>query len=128
MIEKRICPYHKVDGQPEKTPSLAIYPNGFHCFSCGASGPLEQLGITKAIVQEKKVEDLSSALDYIESLPSVLWRGLEMPVDERYYYIVWPDRSFYLRRNRSDEGPKYLTPGGQKRPPYPLDRDWETGR
>lgn len=28
-----LCPFHQ-----EKTPSLHIYPDGWHCFGCGASG------------------------------------------------------------------------------------------
>src|SRR3990167_7896713 len=32
------CPFHQ-----ERTPSLALYSDHYHCFSCGAHGPLDDL-------------------------------------------------------------------------------------
>lgn len=39
-----ICPFHRIDGHPEKTPSLSIEPssNLYHCFSCNARGNVIQ--------------------------------------------------------------------------------------
>jgi hypothetical protein len=47
------CPFHK-----EKTPSLKLYENRFHCFGCGASGDVtdfaaEVLGIPMAEAAQK---------------------------------------------------------------------------
>jgi DNA primase len=30
---KALCPFHK-----ERTPSFHVFPDGYHCFGCGASG------------------------------------------------------------------------------------------
>ncbi len=43
------CPFHDVDGHPEKTPSLSIDPeqNLYHCFSCDAGGDV--IGFVQAM-------------------------------------------------------------------------------
>ena len=37
---KICCPFHD-----DSTPSLQLYPDHFHCFGCGAHGPLDQLDL-----------------------------------------------------------------------------------
>lgn len=41
---KAVCPFHDVDGHPEKTPSLSIntITNVYNCFSCGSKGNVIQ--------------------------------------------------------------------------------------
>lgn len=112
-----ICPFHKVSGESEKTPSCHVYSDGFYCFSCGASGPVSDLtGVTPP--KPKKPVNLEGKLRYIQSLPVGEIRGLSLPHDKDFYYLVWPDGKFYLARAKQEGRAKYLVPAGHSRPLY----------
>lgn len=111
-MQRILCPFHKED-----TPSFVVYPDGQgHCFGCGAHQ--YNAGTSRPAVQ---AEDLEKSMQYIDSLPVKLIRELYLPADEHFYYVVWPDKSFYIKRAIKDgNGPKYLSPVGHSRPPFIL--------
>lgn len=111
MAKLILCPYHKED-----TPSLALYPDGFRCFGCGKFGQLSELGL-KDLPQLEEVdpEDVAEKMVYISALPFFIIRGLSLPRDGDGFYIVWPDHSYYKRRNWEGK-PKYTGPAGHKQP------------
>lgn len=119
-MKRIVCPFHKTDkGESENTPSCVLYPSHFYCFACGAHGPLSKLGegAEQAPTREVPKENLERALARIQSLPQEVVRGLRMPVDERFYYVVWPHAKFYKKRRKDGVGAKYIAPAGH---PVPL--------
>lgn len=106
-----LCPFHKED-----TPSCKIYENGYHCFGCGKSGKLEEIGKHGKPAAPRVVEDLQKASEYIESLPRVEIRGLTLPSDGIYFYIPFPGSSYYKKRAIKDteERRKYIGPSGHE--------------
>lgn len=61
--------------------------------------------------------DIASKLEYINSLPRGNYRGFDMPYDNQGYYILWPSRDYYKRRNFHGD-PRYTAPRGVKQPLY----------
>lgn len=114
--ERRLCPNpnHK-----ERTPSFIIYGDGGHCFGCGFH--INSTDIEDQVPEEPRyVENVEERLEYITSLPKRLIRGLNLHCDGVFYYLVWPDRSYYKARRSESEGNgnKYRNPVGVKAPLY----------
>lgn len=114
-MNRILCPYHK-----ESTPSMVLYEDGaYHCFGCGAHGFGDQRPTT--VVKSK--EDLAKTLEYINSLENKPFRGLIVPQDTQYAYIVWPQNTYYIRRTLDNSEPKYKNPAGHEKPLLQFDRN-----
>lgn len=114
-MRRIICPNpnHK-----ESTASCVVYPTHAYCFGCATRFELTDIGLTSN-EPKKQPEDISASLAYIASLPKANVRGISLPVDDRYFYIVWPDFKYYKKRNlRINEGAKYRCPTGISKPLY----------
>ncbi len=122
MRERIICPFHL-----ESTPSCVLYADGYHCFGCGKTGRLEELGLKpKNRGTEKYVENVVETISRIRDLPCRLVRGLLLPTDSNFYYVVWPGGEYYKRRAFRDSPgvPKYKGPSGVPKPLFQA----QTGR
>lgn len=107
-MKRILCPHHN-----ESTPSLVIYPNGNEvCYGCGYKK------IVNGEIKEKKQEDIDKSIEYIESLPKELIRGLYLPFDGKYYYIKWTNGKYYKKRSTEDSSQKYRSPVGITKPLY----------
>jgi hypothetical protein len=105
------CPYHEED-----TASMAVYPDGgAYCFGCSSYTTASDLGI-KSLPPPTIVENLLDSKEYIDSLPTLTIRGLELPADELGYYIVWPDGSYYKKRLWDESKGRYRCPTGHQKP------------
>lgn len=111
MRPRIICPFHK-----ERTPSCILYADSYHCFACGAHGPLSDVGMAGEKIPEPEPEDLAKSLEYIVGLPKKPIRGLSLHADAEGYYVVWPDCSYYKKRFFVDRGCKYFGARGHKKP------------
>lgn len=111
-MKRIICPFHKED-----TPSMVVYPEAAYCFGCGKKAKLEEVGETYD-GGPKKMEDIDQTLVYIDSLDVEIIRGLLLPADELFYYLVWPKGKYYIKRFKHDieVNSKYICPKGHKRP------------
>lgn len=107
----------------EETPSLVQYKSGWRCF--GACQKLytnkeveERTGKTYVYAEEEENRpDLTADIEEISRLPKKSVRGLELPADNRGYFIVWPDLTFYkYRLYEPGTGSKYLGPRGHRPP------------
>src|SRR5690606_33471443 len=107
MPQMVLCQFHE-----ERTPSCAVYSNGYKCFGCGKFGPLSDLGMTASEVEPKYVEDIEKSIQQIISLPKKEIRGLDLHSDSNSYYIVWPDHSYYKKRYINPHHGKYQNPSG----------------
>ena len=121
-MEKIHCPFHE-----EATPSLVMYEKDYHCFGCGAHGPLKDLGREPGTPKPKYKENLQEGLNYIEGLEEREVRGHRFKCDDKGYYLVWPGGVYYKRRNWTDEGSKYKCPAGHAQPMF-IVRDLRAGR
>lgn len=66
---------------------------------------------------EDEPEDIAKEFRYIESLPRRTIRGLQLPADDRGYFIAWPGGVYYKYRfHDAKGGSKYLGPRGHKPP------------
>lgn len=116
-MKKILCKFHE-----EKTPSMVLYPDGYHCYGCGAHGPLSQLGMESSNIEEVVPENLHRALQYIYALPTKVIRGLAFPYDDNNYYIVWPSQDYYKSRNQDRKyANKYYNPRRIKKPVFYLE-------
>lgn len=116
-MRKINCPFHT-----DKTASLALYEDHAHCYGCGWHGPLSALPEDKVkkdyagtfgAIFPKSRENMPQTMDRIAALPRKVIRGLELPYDSKGYYIVYPDVSYYVRRNwDGDAASKYHNPAG----------------
>lgn len=115
MNKKYLCPKHKED-----TPSANAYHDHYYCFGCGARGPLSDLGLPAGErIEITYQEDIAATIEYIDSLPRKEIRGFQLPFNQRGYFLVWPDRSYYkLRVDGAADGQKYRGPTGHKKPPF----------
>lgn len=113
MTKKYHCPHHE-----EKTPSAVAYENNYYSFCCGRSGPLSELGLAPGERIEKTyVEDLPSSIAAIRNLPTQEIRGFKLHADDRGYYLLWPNDSYYKRRvYDADASNKYRGPSGHSKP------------
>jgi len=119
---KICCPFHQED-----TPSCHVYHDGYHCFGCGAHGPLSDLKgrvDVKAPPKHTEPEDLGPWRQYLAKLPLRQVRGLSLPCDNRSYFIVWPGTQFFKRRFfEPGKGPKYVGPRGHQPPLFWVRRE-----
>lgn len=107
------CPFHA-----DSTASLALYSNGFYCFGCQKRGRLSELGLQDLPIEpEPEPEDLAATFRYIKALPTMVIRGIEMPYDDKGYYICWAGDAYYKLRHW-DGKPKYRNPTGHEQPLY----------
>lgn len=115
MTKKYLCPKHE-----EKTPSANAYHDGYHCFGCGARGPLSDLGLPAGErIEITYVEDIAASINRIRALPKQEIRGFSLHADDRGYYLLWPDSSYYKRRVYGAEASsKYRGPSGHTKPPF----------
>lgn len=115
MTRKYLCPKHRED-----TPSANAYTDGYHCFGCGARGPLSELGIPAGErIEITYVEDITASINRIRALPKQEIRGFSLHADDRGYYLLWPDFSYYKRRVYGAEASsKYRGPSGHSKPPF----------
>lgn len=121
-MKRRIqCPWHH-----EKTASLVRQKDRWVCYgACHKAYTLEEVaaktgGKVDYEYQEEdyEKEDLEASIGRIRGLPRASIRGLELPVDDRGYYITWPDGDYYkYRLLNPGTGSKYLGPRGH---PVPL--------
>lgn len=115
MIERILCPFHT-----ERTPSCVVYPTGFKCYGCGRTGTLQDLGRSEAPkIKETYVEDIKSSIERIKTLSVRNIRGIDLPCDSEYYYIVYPTGDYYNARridSSASHVQKYKCPAGIRRP------------
>ncbi len=107
---KVTCPRHE-----DTNPSCEVYETHGYCFSGCGSIPLSELGFEQPVVEHKPKENVRATLEYIATLPTKLIRGLELPYDDKGYYIVWPNE-FYYKLRHWDGKLKYKNPGGWSQP------------
>lgn len=119
MSKKYLCPRHKED-----TPSANAYSDGYHCFGCGARGPLSELGLpADERIDVVYKEDIEASVRAITDLPKQEIRGFQLHADDRGYYLLWPDLSYYKRRILGAEsGNKYRGPSGHTKPWFKADK------
>lgn len=112
MSERILCPYHD-----DNEPSMVVYGEWAHCFVCKAHPKASELGLPniEEIKARKKPDDIKSNLQYIDSLPTKKIRGFDLPYNDFGYYLVWPDRSYYKRRNWEGKS-RYISPRGIQKP------------
>jgi len=119
-MRRIICKWHKED-----TPSMVIYPEAAYCFGCGKKAKLEEVGIEPDPDFKIEEEDISKTIEYINTLPIREIRGLGLPYDDLFYYIVWPLENYYIKRFILKDAPfkqKYICPKGHERPLLVLNR------
>lgn len=112
------CLWHE-----EETPSLVQYKNGWRCFGA-CQRPYtnkeveERAGQTYEYHEEEENrDDLTEDVGAIAQLPRQRIRGLDFPADNRGYFIVWPDLTYYkYRPYEPGTGPKYIGPRGHRPP------------
>lgn len=116
MRNRYLCPKHK-----EATPSCVVYGDGYFCFGCGARGPVTEIGLEPGErLEYTYVEDIAASIAYIEGLPRKLIRGFMLPYNDKGYFLVYPDRSYYKLRlcGGADLKSKYRGPAGHKKPKF----------
>jgi hypothetical protein len=107
---KILCPFHKED-----TPSCHVYPDGIaYCFGCARAFRAKKAGVSE-LPEAREPEDPAPMLEYIGALPTKQIRGLELPFDERGYYLVFPGGNYYKLRLWEGKT-RYIGPRGQKPP------------
>lgn len=118
MKRRYRCPRHH-----EKTASAVVYGNSFFCFGCHARGPVSELGLSLAELEQEEsyIEDLEESIAYISYLPLKKVRGFQLHSDYYGYFLVWPDNTYYKWRSANPEAKsKYRGPSGHKKPPFVL--------
>lgn len=123
LITKIHCPN---PNHQDDTESCAVYDDGHgYCFGCGTyfkdvgnDGP--RIIDTNWI--KSKSENIQEKIKYIKSLPTQQIRGLELPYDNRGYYVVWPDESYYKLRlwDNPNSKSRYVSPIGHTYRPFIL--------
>lgn len=118
LVTKINCPSPE---HQDSTPSCGVYDDGSaYCFGCSTYfAKVEGFSPSK---QVREVENIEERIKYIENLPTVTFRGLEFPHDDRGYYILWPDRNYYKLRlwTSSDSDLRYVSPIGHSAPMFLL--------
>lgn len=106
---------------------MQIYEHNYHCFGCGAHGPLAALENTNyyKFVQRSnnyygnRKENIAEKMALIKNLPTKQIRGFELPYDSQGYYIVYPDSKYYVKRLwEGNSTNKYRSPMGHRKPLY----------
>lgn len=114
MRKRYHCPKHK-----EQTPSAVVYHDAYHCFGCGARGPINELGLSANEKAEPEyVEDLNDSISAIKRLPKRDIRGFQLHANDRGYYLLWPNDQYYKYRSFTVDTPggKYRGPSGHRKP------------
>lgn len=108
---KILCPNHK-----DSTPSLHLYDERAWCFVCNYSCPIEEVATAEQRIKiRKEPTDVRASIEFIKTLPVRKIRGLQFPVNDTGFYIVWPNLSFYKKR-LTGERTRYLGPRGIRPP------------
>lgn len=116
MTYRILCPHHQ-----EETPSCVIYDDQYHCFGCGKRGNTSELGVKLGDIRPKDPENIGASLSRIGSLPRTTIRGLDLPYDELFYYVVWPTGEYYKKRDKRGGPSKYICPRGHSKPMFEAD-------
>ncbi len=114
MRKRYLCPKHR-----ENTGSAVVYGDKYHCFGCGATGDVSELGLPAGEkVEPEYVEDLEASIERIKRLSQRNIRGFSLHYNDRGYFLVWPDSSYYKFRDSTATlpGGKYRGPAGHKKP------------
>ena len=117
MRKRYYCPHHA-----ETTPSAVVYSDHYYSFCCGKRGPITELGLSPDEKAEPEyVEDLADSIAAIKRLPKRPVRGFELHSNDRGYYLLWPDATYYKFRSTVVDTPggKYRGPSGHRKPPFP---------
>lgn len=116
-MERILCKFHE-----ERTPSCVLYDTVYHCYSCGAHGPLKDLGIADEDLPllPRYVEDIVESIKRIMGLPKQSYRGLDLPYDNRGHYVLWPQFDYYKLRQLGaiHNSDKYRCPSGVRKPVF----------
>ncbi len=117
------CPAHE-----DKTPSLHCYEDYAWCFVCGYRCKTEEVLNAEEIEKLKKEkpekEDIEETIKYIETVPKMRVRGLSLPASTSGFYVVWPDKNYFIKRLFGNDT-RYLYPIGHKPIPYKIERSKE---
>lgn len=107
-----LCPFHN-----DTRPSMRVYGEWSHCFSCGAHVMTSELNLPERarIVPKPEPTNVVERIKQIKSLPKKLIRGFELHHDNQGYYIIWPSETYYKRRNYFSKN-RYTAPSGVKPP------------
>lgn len=119
VIKKIQCPSPE---HVDTDPSCALYADGSaYCFGCLTYFS----NVADPVKVERVVDDLPERLKYINGLPKETLRGISLPFDNLGYYIVWPDSSYYKRRNWTfdSDRSRYYNPRGHTQPLFILHGD-----
>jgi 5S rRNA maturation endonuclease (ribonuclease M5) len=113
-VPKIICRWHG-----DSTPSMELYPDHGFCYVCGKYAFPDELKDVQFTGEQREVEpeDLNRTFEYINRLPKARMRGLEFPVDEHGYYVVWPDRTYYKKRLNGGKA-RYIGAAGHAKPVF----------
>lgn len=97
---------------------MSVYEDGAYCYACAYRDNNINLS---AFPQHRRVQtsyaDLTAETMRIQLLPMAPIRGLSLPVDETGYYLLWPEKTYYVKRFYKGE-PKYKGPSGIPRPVF----------
>jgi hypothetical protein len=82
---KALCPFHK-----EHTPSFHVFPDGYHCFGCGARGDhIDWLKQQKGLTTHQAIEHLRQLAG---SSPATINRDKRDPEETRKFALsIWDD-------------------------------------
>ena len=97
---------------------MRIYSEWSHCFVCNAHILTKELELPEHLIDRAfKAEptNIPNMIKYINSLPVATIRGLQLPYNERGYYVVWPNLDYYKLRLNSGNT-RYIAPSGVKPP------------
>jgi 5S rRNA maturation endonuclease (ribonuclease M5) len=111
---KIICKFHN-----DTTPSMHLYGDWGYCFVCHAQVKRSELdlpGNIKEIRAKKNPTNIPETLQYIETLPVQEIRGIKFHFNDRGYFIVWPSKNYYKRRNFDGTDTRYIAPVGVTAP------------
>lgn len=115
-IKKVNCPN---PDHPDNIASCAVYEDGSgFCFGCQTYFK----SIAEPVNQTVFKEDINAKIDYIRSLPTKQIRGLDLPYDDKGYYILWPNANYYKLRYWDDNNARgrYGSPSGHTKPLFTL--------
>lgn len=96
-----LCPWH----DNRNTPAMLVYPDAYHCTSCGATGPLEML--------DKKLHGVSSAGRIHIDAPRILprWKNWmkryenisDLAIAAHAHLQKYPDDKFFFKKRKIDQ-------------------------
>lgn len=109
-----LCPFHF-----DTNPSMRIYSKYSHCFVCNAHVLTSELDLPEhaRIIPKSDPTNVYERIKHIKTLPTKLIRGFNLHTDAHGYYIVWPNETYYKRRNYFSKN-RYTAPSGVKPPMF----------